>query len=70
MVVVVLDSKAKALKALRKRNREKALRTERVLAQRRRVAKALEAEEKLAQAAEARAAAAASKAKGGARVSR
>lgn len=61
-----VDPKAKALEALRKLNREKALRTERVLAQRRRVAKALEAEEKHAQAAEARAVA---KTKG-ARVSR
>ena len=59
-----VDPKVKALEALRKLNREKALKTERVLAQRRRTAKALEAEEKLAQAAEARAVAR------GARVSR
>jgi len=52
-----VDPKAKALEALRKLNREKALKTERILAQRRRTAKALEAEEKLAHAAEARAAA-------------
>ena len=52
-----MDPKAKALEALRKLNREKALKTERILAQRRRTAKALEAEEKLAQAAESRAAA-------------
>ena len=61
-----VDPKAKALEAVRKLNREKALRTETLLAQRRRAAKALEAEEKLAQAAEARASA---KTKG-ARVSR
>jgi hypothetical protein len=60
---VLVDPKVRALEALRKFNREKALKTERILAQRRRVAKALEAEEKLAQAAEARAAR-------GARVSR
>lgn len=49
-----VDPKAKALEAVRKTNREKALKTETLLAQRRRAAKALEAEEKLAQAAEAR----------------
>ena len=47
------DPKVKALEALRKTNREKALKTERVLAQRRRAVKALEVEEKLAHAAEA-----------------
>jgi len=60
--VMPVDPKVRALEALRKLNREKALKTERVRAQRRRAAKAIEAEEKLAQAAEARAAA---KAKGG-----
>ena len=54
---VVVDPKVKALEAVRKTNREKALKTERVLSQRRRTAKALEAEEKLAEAAAARAAA-------------
>jgi hypothetical protein len=49
-----VDPRAKALEAVRKTNREKALKTETLLAQRRRAAKALEAEEKLAQAAEAR----------------
>lgn len=65
---VVVDPKAKALEAVRKTNREKALKTERVLAQRRRAAKALEAEEKLAAAAAARAASRARH--GNARVSR
>ena len=54
--VVVVDPKAKALEAVRKTNREKALKTATLLAQRKRAAKALEAEEKLAAAAAARAA--------------
>ena len=53
--VVVVDPKAKALEAVRKLNREKALKTETLLAQRKRVIRALEAEEKLAEAAAARA---------------
>lgn len=57
VAVAVEDPKAKALEAVRKLNREKALKTETLLAQRKRTAKALEAEEKLAEAAAARAAA-------------
>jgi len=53
----VVDPKVKALEAVRKLNREKALKTETLLAQRKRAVKALEAEEKLAEAAAARAAA-------------
>ena len=53
--MVVVDPKAKALEAVRKLNREKALKTATLLAQRKRVIRALEAEEKLAEAAAARA---------------
>ena len=55
--VVVVDPKLKALEVVRKLNREKALKTETLLAQRKRAVKALEAEEKLAEAAAARASA-------------
>ena len=55
---VVVDPKVKALEAVRKLNREKALKTETLLAQRKRAVKAIEAEEKLAEAAAARASAA------------